>query len=256
VIDVVFQDVPDSQRDAEIRQLWSRLPPEPRSANGRSGSTRLADHDGLTVHHTYLDTVRVSLFEFGAPDVPGCRVTMETTTVRRRAAQWSLAFKGVGGGSKAEIKTSLRAAFSASHGERKRVFLDVQAQIARVFEVRNGVLRPTDLVAIEPERRRASATPIPGVESIPAKQPQLAGHLAPFRAAGDKTGAVAIYEFGYEETRDASASVQRSLHGVNVGVSASVGVTCSVKLTMELAAGHDYNLYDIASGPGIGWTIT
>jgi hypothetical protein len=256
VIDVVFQDVPNVQRDAEIRQLWSDLPPEPRAANGRPGSTRLADHDGLTVHHTYLDTVRVSLFEFGAPAFPGCRVTMETSTVQRGSAQWSLAFKGVGGGSKAEIKTSLRAAFSASRGERKRVFLDVPARITRVFELKNGALRPTDLVAAEPERKRASPTPFPGIESIPAKQPEIAGHLAPFRTAGDRTGDVHIFEFGYEKTRDVSASVQRSLHGVNVGVSASVGVTCSVKLTMELAAGHDYDLYATANGHGIGWRIT
>jgi hypothetical protein len=181
---------------------------------------------------------------------------METSTVRRGSAQWSLAFKGVGGGSKAEIKTSLRAVFSASAGERKRVFLDVPVRITRVFELKNGALRPTDLVAAEPERKRAAPMRFPGIESIPAKQPELAGHLAPFPVAGDKSPDVAIFEYGYEETRDVSASVQHSLRGVNVGVSASVGVTCSVKLTMELAAGHDYDLYATANGHGIGWIVT
>jgi len=256
VIDVVFQDVPDGRRDADIRQLWADLPAEPRAADGRPGSTRLADNDGLTIHHTYLDTVRVSLFEFGAPALPDCRVTIETATVRRGSAQWSLAFKGLRVGSKAAIKTSLRATFSASAGERKRVFVDIPARITRVFELKNSILRPTDLVAVEPERKRAAPTPIPGIESIAAKQPETARHLATFRAAGDKTGDVASYEFGYEETREVSAGVQRSVHGVGAGMSASVGVACSVKLTIELAAGHDYDLYATASGHGIGWSIT
>jgi hypothetical protein len=256
VINVVFQDVPDGQRDAEIRQLWSDLPREPRTAGGRPGSTRLADHDGLTIHHSYLDTVRTSLFEFGAPSIPGCRVVMETSTAQQGSVQWSLAFKGLGVGSKTEIKTSLRAAFSASRGERKRVFLDLPARVTRVFELQNAVLRPTGQVAAEPERTRASDMPFPGIESMPPEQPELAGCLKHFSTVADTSDDVHTFNFDYEEAREVSASARPSSHGVNVGVSASVGVACSVKLTVELAAGHDYDMYASANCHGIGWVIT
>ena len=126
------------------------------------------------------------------------------------------------------------------------------AHITRVFELRNGALRLTPLVAAAPERKRTSPIPIPGIESIPATKPPLARHLASFRTAGDTTGAIATYEFRYDETREVSASVRRSLSSVDAEVSATVG---GVKLSMALKAGYDYGLYATANGPGIGWSF-
>ena len=124
-----------------------------------------------------------------------------------------------------------------------------------MFELRNGALRLTPLVAAAPERKRTSPIPIPGIESIPATKPPLSRHLASFRTAGDTTGAIATYEFRYHETREVSASVRRSLSSVDAEVSATVGVTGSVKLSMALKAGYDYELYATANGPGIGWSF-
>jgi hypothetical protein len=256
VLDTVLEGVPYDQREAEIRRLRSGLPRRPTAVNGRPGRTPLAELDGVTVYQEHLDQVRVTLLEFGAPDVTGCRVTMGTSTTERVTPQFSAAFRGAKVGRKAEVKTTFETSFPASAGERKRVFADVPVRVTRVFELRNSVLRPTWLATVEPLGTRASAISVPGIESIPAEQPPLAKYLAPFKMAGDTSGAIITYTHIYEVTREASASLGHSFKGVNIGGSLTIGVSLKVTLALALTAGHDYDLYATENDQGIGWTFT
>jgi hypothetical protein len=262
VVDTVFQGVPPDQGETEIRRLWSALPQRPTAANGRPGSVRLAELDGVTVSHAYLDIVRVTLFEFAPPEVDGCKIITERSVSKQRSSEWSLAFPGAKGSTKSDVKTTFRSTFSASAGERKRVFVNLPTRVTRVFELKDGILRPTGMVHVEqPRHTRASGTPAPGIESIPAEQPPLAHLLETYPLAGDRTVTPAEYEYTYEERREVSAHVGGSvdlgpIRGVSVGESLTVGISVTVKLKLVLAPGHNYEMYAIENGHGIGWRFT
>ena len=260
VVDAVVTGVPDELQaveKAQLTQLLSRLPAEPRRVDGRPGMARLAELDGITVYHMYVDSVRITLFELAAPAVPGCRVTLERTVSRRASAQWSIGLQSATARRRTEVRTTMRAAFSVEPGERKRVFVDVPAEFARVFEVKDSTLRPTDLVVVAAPRKRAATIPIPGVELIKGEHAaQGSTWLAPFPLSGDPTGAVSTYSYEYEHLREVTPALRASVSGVGVGAGASVGVTAGLKLTVALVGGYDYQLHDNEDGLGITWTVT
>jgi hypothetical protein len=151
----------------------------------------------------------------------------------------------------------LRAAFSVEPGERKRVFVDVPAEIARVFEIKDSTLRPTDLVSVTAPRKPPTTIPVPGIELIKGEHVARGSTwLAPFPLAGDPTGAVSTYNYEYEHSREVTPAVRASVKGFDVGATASVGVTAGLKLTFALVGGHDYQLHDTHDGLGITWTVT
>jgi hypothetical protein len=256
VVDAIVEDMPSDQQQAERNNLLEGLSRQPTDARGRPATTRLADHDGQTVSHTFVDLVPVTLFEMGAPAVPGCQVTVETSRSRRSSAQWALQFKGVGAKLGTEVRTTLRAAFSVEAGQRKRVFANVPVAITRVFELRSGRLRATDLIDVARPRKQTAPMGVPGVETIVGGDPRPAEELEIFSLAGDTSGGSSTYGYDFERTNDVSASLERVLKGVSLRATATFGVTASLKLTMKLTGGRDYHLHSSAEGLGIVWTIS
>jgi hypothetical protein len=260
VLDAVQETMPYDLREAEREYYLSILPRRPTRANGRPGVTRLADHDGVTVSHSYIDTVRVALFEIAAPAVRGCRVTIESATSRRGSAEWSVALSGGRAGGKVEVRTTLKAEFSVEAGQRKRVFADVPASIVTIFEVRDSRLYPR-LARVGSPDKRTRSTPIPGVESIKGTEPGRVERLALFSLAGDKSLSTSTYTYEYERSREVAVQLRRSVKvlevtGVELGLGSTVGVAASVKLTLVLAAGHDYEMYATDEYMGITWVST
>jgi hypothetical protein len=257
VVDAVVKVMPVEMQEVERGHLLSGLPARPRRVDGRPGSARLVELDGITIYHSYVDSARITLFELAAPAVPGCRVTLERTTSRRASAQWSIGLQGASARRRTEVRTTLRAAFSVEPGQRKRVFVDVPAEIERVFEIKDSTLRPTDLVSVTAPRKRPTTIPVPGVELVEGEYVSRGSTwLAPFPLAGDPTGAVSTYSYEYEYSREVTPALRASVKGFDVGATASVGVTAGLKLTFALVGGHDYQLHATHDGLGITWTVT
>jgi hypothetical protein len=256
VVEAIVEDMPSDRQEAERDNLLKGLPRRPTNARGRPETIRLADHDGVTVHHTFVGLVRVTLFEMGAPAVPGCQVTMETSASRRSSAQWAIEYKGFGTRRRTEIRTTLRAAFSVDEGQRKRVFGYVPAAITRVFELRSGRLRPLDLIDIARPPKQAATMGAPGVETIHGSEPLPAQELGHYPLAGDTSGDISTYTHEFERAQDVSASLGGVLKGVSLRATAAVGVTASLKLTMKLTGGRDYRLHSSAEGLGIVWSVS
>jgi hypothetical protein len=219
----------------------------------------LVELDGSTIYHSYLDSVRIALFELAAPAVPGCRVTLERSISRRASAQWSIGFKGASASGRTGVRTTLGAAFSVDAGQRKHIFVDVPVEISRVFEIKESILRPTDLVFVSGSSERPSTILVPGAELIPGSEPQRrrgSRLLPPFPLAGDSTRAVTPFNLEREYSGEVILGLGASVKGVDVGATASVGVTAVLKLTFALVAGHDYELYATEDGLGITWIVT
>jgi hypothetical protein len=268
IVDAVVKALPGEKQELERAHLLSGLPAKPTFVNGRPGSVRLVDMDGTTIYHSYTDSARITLFEFAAPAIPGCQVTLESTTSQRASAQWSIGFKGASGSRRTEVRTTSGAVFSVDAGQRKRVFVDVPVEISRVFEIRDSILRPTDLIYVTALSKRPTTIPFPpGIELIRASQSQRAfgpadlvsrgaRFLETFSVAGDPTGAPAIYTREFDHSQEVSPALRANVKGVDVGVTASVGVTAGLKLKYALVGGHDYQLYATEDGLGITWIVT
>ena len=114
------------------------------------------------------------------------------------------------------MRTTLRAAFSVEPGERKRVFIDeVPVEIARVFEIKDSVLRPTDLVFVAASSKRPTTIPVPGVELIKGDHVSRGSRsLALFPLRGDPTGAVSTYSYEYEHSREVVPVLRASVKGL------------------------------------------
>ena len=268
VVDAVVKALPGERQELERAHLLSGLPAKPTWVNGRPGSVRLVDLDDTTIYHSYVDSARITLFELAAPAIPGCWVTLESTTSQRASVQWSIGFKGASGSRRTEVRTTSGALFSVDAGQRKRIFVDVPVEISRVFEIRDSMLQPTDLVSVIASSKRPATIPIPpGIELIQGSELQRAfgpadlvsrgaRFLEPFRLAGDPTGALAKYTRDFDHSQEVSPAIRASVKGVDVGATASVGVTAGLKLTYALVGGHDYQLYATEDGLGITWIVT
>ena len=77
-------------------------------------------------------TLKAPLYVFGAPNVPGCEVTLETHSTQTGTGEWKVVF-WAGGGQRRTIQTSLRSTFVAGTGEIKQIFLPVPAIATRRY---------------------------------------------------------------------------------------------------------------------------
>ena len=111
------------------------------------------------------------------------------------------------------------------------------------------------MVGAPPTADGGERSPAPGIESIEAKQPPLGKCLATYSMAADTSGTTHKHDREYRETEDVSASLERSIKGVSIGASVTMGVTVRVNMSSTLTAGHDYKLYATANGNGIGWAV-
>jgi hypothetical protein len=161
VLTSLLRTVPEEERIAARRLLM--IP--------RRGQVRgdLASTAKLVVWEVPC-VVRVPLFEFSAPGIEGCVTTLERTTRKATAKEWSFTVGGTGGGKVPSFQTSLKSSFSAAAGERKRVFLPVAALAKRYFEP--SVRSPVVLPHVPPRRVRRSRPNRPAL-AAGANRPDL-----------------------------------------------------------------------------------
>jgi hypothetical protein len=254
IVDAIVEDMPPDRQEAERNNLLEGLSRRPTNARGRLKTIRLLDAEGAAVHHTFVDRVRVTLFELSAPAVRDCQVTIETSKSRKASSQWTIGYKSAGKGSKIDVRSTQSAAFQVNEGQQKRVFVYVPATISRIFELRGSRLQPRNLINLSISPKQAAEMDPPGVETIHSEL-LPAEELEHYRLLGDTSGDRSTYAYEFERSKDVSASLAMALKGVSAAATATVNVTASVKLTMNLAAGHDYHLHSSASGPGIVWKI-
>src|SRR5215471_14949393 len=114
---------PPKERDRQLFTYLNTLDEQYRDAE-RSGLLRLAETAAPrrpTAVRSILErrvhvTLKAPLFVFGAPNVPGCEVTLETHSTQTGIGEWKVAF-WAGGGQRGIIQTSLRSTFMAGTGE-------------------------------------------------------------------------------------------------------------------------------------------
>jgi hypothetical protein len=71
--------------------------------------------------------------------------------------------------------------------------------------------------------------------------------------AGDPTGALATYTYGYEQEKPSSLRIPLGVPGVKLSLTAKSSITSSVTVTYQLRSGRDYKLYRAEDGDGLVW---
>jgi hypothetical protein len=274
-----LRTVDDSHREIERSQLL-------RQARSALPYTAVGEAP-ITVERRVNATLRTPLFEFSAPEVPGCEVSLQTYTAHSAMAQWEVAL-GIGGGTADTMLTSLRATFIAGAGEHKRVFLPVQAIAIRRYIYRQRYHSPRRLSFLHPSMQPVSdgfdeievlsnlGMPVPGVESVrlskvqavkPSKKKGGKGRLRTrarvypltalqvYRLAGDRTKRLAHYEHGIERSRTFHVTAGGSALGIHLSAGFSVTLVTGLVLKFVLTPGHDYYQYSNRSRPGILWRV-
>jgi hypothetical protein len=172
VLAMYLDTIDEQYRDAEKRELL-RLAKQ-------AAPIRLQGIAPFTLERKARVILKAPLFVFGAPAVTGCEVALQTYATQGLAGQWRVVL-GAGGGPSKSIQASLRATFTATAGEKKRVFLPVQA-----VAVRRYVCTPYSLTWLGQRLRWYSLEPVNAGNAevqfltTPSMQPGL----------GDQTGPV------------------------------------------------------------------
>jgi hypothetical protein len=234
---------------------------------GFKGLPGILRHTGpkpdLVEHYEPLE-LHVPLFEFSAPPITGCEVTVTTKASTTTSAKWKIAVGPVGAGHNERLLASVSATYRAGAGERKQIFIAVPG--LKVYR-----LNLTDLGTGETPARDITFRTDPhshpisevAVKSLPTQAgPALAAPLVKhYLLAHDTTRSLVTIEYTYTRTKelnvdvDASVALPSTSAEASFGASASVALEDSLILHFALITGHNYNLYQLGSEHGIQWGV-
>jgi hypothetical protein len=214
------------------------------------------------VERHFKTTIDVPLFDFSAPEVEGCTVSVQTSSSQASSATWRVSL-GMASQSTKKVQVSLAAAFYATSGEHKRVFVPMDAVATRLYDLDGnwancaGTLAPHTpnhgfyhIRLLSPKSRFL----VPSVRSIdPPQQVGPSTKLGNYRLAMDLTGARADYEYIYEATTGYDVTAGGRLHGVGFGTTTNVAITKRLAIKLSLVGGHNYQLMAMTDRPGIYW---
>ncbi|WP_028644543.1 hypothetical protein [Nocardioides sp. URHA0020] len=244
----------DSLADAKLIDAVVTLTDEPDDLrhDGRALSAEKA------VRKEYGDvqqvTLRIPLFVLTAPNVEGCKTTLTRST--SVAAGWSLTLKFFGNGASLGQKATVSwtQEVSAGPGERSRLFLPLQVDVAEVttyfddheeqvsYEVQLGKenLTVNKIGVDSPHEWEPTGLKVPLIESLLKESPEPVTQEVEYKFQTDGDFSLGFKAFSNDQTFKVEASLERT-H----------------KLAAELAAGHDY-VGSAGAGPWppyLAWSV-
>jgi len=201
------------------------------------------------------ERLRVPLFRFSAPRVPGARVEYsESANVRERGHWWARVF-GIGTGGSQEITYQTEHCYAATNGECKLVFVPVPLRITEV-DVFEGDLKIGEGLRAQvvlPDAKDKSWTSGRGVVALkkgecPGPDPGIPDELFDYPLAANAGEPTRV-------RRTWSVDVEREVFlGLSkvfgAEVRTRVGRERAMGVELELPAGHDYLG---AKGNGMLW---
>lgn len=238
----------DEVREARIRTYLEILPAELRGAR-KYRLERMAKAGtrppGLHARQNALilivparpKTVDIPLFDFGAPNVPGCLTTLQTSTNVNKNASWKIVFTGASIKEGKSVSVSFKSTFNAQAGEYKRVFTQIPVLESSRYEY-TGDDTSLELIDTnaEPDYSRLKREPAPAVKEIAT--PGIGSVIQNFLLAKDRPGELSEYEYIYEGSSDLSVTASGGLHTANAAGAVGVTVTKSLSIKIVLAGGR------------------
>lgn len=195
--------------------------------------------------------VRVPLFILGCAEADGCTATFDREEMKGRSLSWNMTLYGNGASGSRELSASASATFTAAAGQTKVVFVPLTLTLQRIIVLEAD--RPI-ATGIQVDSSSVRADSSPGLRVLPPETRLPAGPAVQrFPLAGDTTGALATYQWTYQQTSEKHLEI--GLEAFNSKMTLSVGteLTTLVTLKYELRGGYDYILLSAAEGDGLLW---
>jgi hypothetical protein len=192
------------------------------------------------------DVIKVPLYRFGAPPIPGAVVSYSEGSTNSEMTGWGLKVLSVGIGRTTDLAVHQTKTFEAKHGTYKEIFAKVRLRVAKIATY-EGVRRVGTGYRAEvvlPKKNRETSLRGRGCDDISAetcRQSMGEDAVSPLEYwfAGDSSGAI----HSDERSWDFDVAKQLSLRLQNhVEVSALVRIKRlrRLALAIRLPAGHDY----------------
>ena len=224
----------------------------------KSAINRLSDwmrHRTIRVEERARVNLKVPLFVISAARVPGCATSFTMDRTKVQDLGWSITILGTGLGADGTVSASASATFRAAAGETKVVFLPIEIAVERVSLLDRG--KPVSQgprIDVSGLNKQAGN---PGLLLLPENaMPPIGIRHHRYELAGDRSGAIASFEYVYTQATSIPMKVGVKTYGVDLGLNFQTTLNRNVKLTYDLCGGHDYDLYQTAEGDGVLWSTS
>lgn len=224
----------------------------------KSAVNRLAEwmrHRTIEVEDRVRINLKLPLFIISAAKAPGCATSFTMEHTRAQDLGWSVTILGTGLGADSAVSASASATFRVAAGESKVVFLPITVAVERVSVLDRG--KPVS------QRHRIDVSGLnkqtgdPGLLLLSEDaMPPLGIRKHKYELAGDRSGAIASFEYVYTQASDIPMKVGIKTYGVDLGLSFQTTLNRNVKLAYDLCGGYDYDLYQTAEGDGVLWSTS
>lgn len=194
----------------------------------------------------YKDSIKVPLYRFGAPPVPGAVVSYSEGSTTSEAAGWGIKVFGIGTGRTTDLVVHQIKTFEAKHGTYKEVFVKVRLRVAKVttFEGVRRVGTGYRAEVVLPKKNREILLRGRGCDDIAAeicRQSIGEDDVSPLEYwfGGDSSGAIHSDErsWDFDIAKELSLRLQKV---ADVGALVRVRKLRRLALAIRLPAGYDY----------------
>jgi hypothetical protein len=221
----------------------------------KSAVNRLSDWmRRRTIRVEERDNVKLQLplFIISAAKVPGCATAFTMEHTKAQDLGWSVTILGTGLGADGTVGASASATFRAAAGQTKVVFLPITVAVERVSVLDKGKRvsqgRRIDVSGLSKQAGN------PGLLLLSEDaMPPFGTRQDRYPLAGDRSGAIASFEYVYTQATNIPMKIGIKTYGVDLGLNFQARLSRNVKLTYDLCGGYDYDLYRTAEGDGVLW---
>jgi len=201
--------------------------------------------------------LRVPLFHLNSPTVKASRVTYTGGRTEESQTEWTVGIYGSGGGATQFLKYTETEEFSASDGERKRVFLPVDVNVWKITRLQRGQSPLTELKTEVPKWRKGPKY-APGVALVsptqPPDEPDPGDYGVVYPLSDDVPDNISRYSREWTKGGAFTEQLGIEAYGTQAGIRASVSRERSLALTFSLPGGRNYRLRSIKGGDGLCWS--
>lgn len=203
-----------------------------------------------------FEEIKVPLFKFQSPDVPGSEVVFEESQSEELTDSYALSVFGTGMGTTRTIFFSHSNVLESRDGAYKLAYtpINIRKVLVGVYEKKRRVhqfLR-TESVFNEESELEIGVDELTQAEFLERIQP-----VAPkgrfYRLSGDRTSSVHAFIEVLKVVQDFKWEVGVKAFNLDATCKAQISRTREVKLEFKLPAGHDYQMKKIMGGLGIMW---
>jgi hypothetical protein len=232
-------------------QTFSTPPSSEVAARLLAGTTGSPER-AIVTHRGQTVKVALPIFQFSAPDVPGCAISVESRKKRFRSVGWRIAFNSVKGGASASCEVAMKSTFTAEAGQRKMVFVQVPAvEVCRLHLSDNPSIERQNDYEYEITGPPKGLDQLASMTLGKSQDGQMGKALAAYALRHD----VGVSEYEYTYTQGIQTNLELGLSSKQASSSLEVTAKLEGSLTFRysLSGGYNYTLHQTADGKGIAW---